>query len=91
MNVKKIYGIKNWAAIAGDKNRGSEDKFLGESDSDDEYICCESSYNNPQSEESIQITEEKEPDANCLGTQAKFTFLHKMRDVPLPDQEEKLL
>ena len=37
-------------------------------------VYCESSYNNLQSEESIQITEKKEPDANCLGTQAKPTF-----------------
>ena len=49
-------------------------EFLGESDSDDEYVSCESSYSNPQSEESIQITEKKEPDANCLGAQAKPIF-----------------
>ena len=91
MNVQKIYGIRNWEAIAAGENGGSEDKFLGESDSDDEYVCCESSYNNPQSKESIQITEKIEPDANCLGTQAKSTFLHKMQNVSLPDQKEKLL
>ena len=65
---------KNWAAIAGGENGESENEFLGESDSDDKYVYCESSYNNPQSEESIQITEKKEPDANCLVTQAKSTF-----------------
>ena len=74
MNVRKFYGIKNWAAIAGGENGESEVKFLGESDSNDEYVYCEFSYNNPQSEESIQITKKKEPDANCLGTQAKPTF-----------------
>ena len=74
MNVQKFYGIKTWAAIARGENGESEDKFLGESDSYDEYVYCESSYDNLQSEESIQITEKKEPDANCLGTQAKPTF-----------------
>ena len=74
MNVQNFYGIKNWAAIAGGKNGESKNEFLGESDLDDEYVYCESSYNNLQSEESIQITEKKEPDANCLGTQAKPTF-----------------
>ena len=74
MNVRNFYGIKNWAAIAGCENGESENEFQGESDSDDEYLYCESSYNNPQSDESIEITEKKEPDANCLGTQAKPTF-----------------
>ena len=55
--------------IAGGENGGSEDKFLEESDSDDEYVCCESSYNNPQSEESIQITEKKEPDTAWVHKQ----------------------
>ena len=67
-------GIKNWAAIAGGENGESRNEFLGESDSDDEYVYCESNYNNSQSEENIQITEKKEPDTNCLGTQAKPTF-----------------
>ena len=70
----KILWHKKLTAIAGGENEESEVEFLGESDSDDEYIYCESSYNNPQSEKSIQITEKKEPDANCLGTQAKPTF-----------------
>ena len=39
---------KNWG-----KNWESEDEFFGESDSDDEYVYCESSYNNPQNKESI--------------------------------------
>ena len=73
MNVQNFYGIKNWEVIAGGENGGSENEFLGESDSDDEYVYCESSYNNPQSDESIQVTEKKEPDANCLGTQSKPT------------------
>ena len=64
MNFQKIYGIKNWEAIAGGEN-----KFLGESDSDDEYVCCEFSYNNPQSEESIQITEKK--------SQMQTAWVHK--------------
>ena len=63
MNVRNFYGIKNWAAISGGENGESENKFLGESDSDDEYVYCESNYNNPQSEESeeesIQNTEKK--------------------------------
>ena len=42
MNVRKFYGIKNWAAIFGDENEKSEDEFLGKSDSDDEYVYCES-------------------------------------------------
>ena len=79
MNVRNFYGIKNWAAIAGGENGEIENEFLGESYSDDEYVYCESNYNNLQSEESIQITEKKEPDANCLATQAKPTFSHKMR------------
>ena len=74
INVRKFYGIKNWAAIAGSENGESKVEFLGESDSSKEYVYCESSDNNPQSEESIQIIEKKEPDANCLGTQAKPTF-----------------
>ena len=74
INVQNFYGIKNWAAIAGGENGESENEFLGESDSDDEYVYCESYYNNPQSEKSIQITKKKEPDTNCLGTQAKPTF-----------------
>ena len=53
MNIRNFYGIKNWAAIAWGKNGGSENEFLGESDSDVEYVYCKSSYNNPQSEESI--------------------------------------
>ena len=52
MNVQKFYGIKIWAAIAGGENGESEDEFLGECDSDDEYVYFESSHNNPQSEES---------------------------------------
>ena len=74
MNVRNCYRIKNWAAIAGDENGGSKNEFQGESDSDDEYVYCKSSNYNPQTEESIQITEKKESAANCLGTQAKFTF-----------------
>ena len=74
MNVQKFYGIKNRAAIAGGENGESEDEFLGESDSVDEYVYCESNYNNPQSKESIQITEKTELDANLLCTQAKPTF-----------------
>ena len=74
MNVRNFYGKKNWAVIAGSENGERENEFLGESDSDDEYVYCESSYNNPQNEESIQITEKKQPDANCLGKQAKSTF-----------------
>ena len=74
MNVQNFYGIKNWAAIAMGENGESENEFLGESDSDDEYVYRESYYNNLQSEENIQITKKKEPDANCLGTQAKPTF-----------------
>ena len=70
---------------------GGEDKFLGEDDFDDEYVYCESSYNNPQSKESIQITEKKEPDANCLNAQPKSTFLHKMQNVSLPDQKKTAL
>ena len=53
MNVLNFYGVKNWAAISGGRNGESETEFLGESDSGDEYVYCESSYNNPQSEESI--------------------------------------
>ena len=53
MNVRNFYDIKNWAAIAGGENGESENEFLGESDSDDEYVYCESSYKNHQSEESI--------------------------------------
>ena len=75
MNVRNFYGTKNWAAIARGENGESKNEFVGESDSDDEYVYCESSYNNTQNEESIQITEKKQPDANCLGTQAKPTFL----------------
>ena len=52
MNLQNVYGIKNWAAIPGGENGESENEFLGKSDSDDEYVYCESSYNNPQSEES---------------------------------------
>ena len=74
MNVQKFYGIKNWAATAGGENGESEDEFLRESDCDDKYVYCESSYNNPQSEESIQITEKNKPDVNFLGTQAKPIF-----------------
>ena len=74
INVQNFYGIKNWAAIAEGENGESENEFLGESDSDNEYVYCGSSYNNPQSEESIQMTEKKEPDANCLSTQAKPAF-----------------
>ena len=48
----KSTDIKNWAAIAGGENEESEDEFLGKSDSDDEYVYCKSSYNNPQSEKS---------------------------------------
>ena len=52
MNIRNFYGIKNQAAIAGGENGESENKFLGKSDSDDEYVYCESCYN-PQSKESI--------------------------------------
>ena len=74
MNVQKFYGIKNWAAIARSENGESKVEFFGEIDSNDKYVYCESSYNNSQSEESIQITKKKEPDANRLGTQVKPTF-----------------
>ena len=74
MNIRNFYDIKNWAAIGGGENGKSKNKFLGESDFDDDYVYCEANYNNPQSEESIQITEKKEPDANCLGTKVKPTF-----------------
>ena len=87
MNVRNFYGIKNRAAIAGSENGERKNEFLGERNSDDEYVYRESSCNNPQSEESIQITEKKEPNANCLGKQAKPTFLHKMRNVSLPEQK----
>ena len=53
MNVRNFYRIKNWAAIAGGENGGSKNEFLGESDSDDEYVYFKLSYNNLQSEESI--------------------------------------
>ena len=72
MNIQKIYGIKNWEAIAGEWKWGSEDKFLGESDSDDEYVCCEFGYNNPQSEESIQITEKKRARYKLPGYTSKI-------------------
>ena len=88
MNFRNFYCIKNWAAIAWGENGRSENEFLGKSDSDDEYVYCKSSYNNPKSEESIQIIEKKESAANCLGTQAKPTFLHKMRNVSLPEKNE---
>ena len=68
-----MFEILRLAAIAGGENGESENEFLGKSDSDDEYVC-ESSYNNPQSEESIEVAEKKDPDANCLGTLAKPTF-----------------
>ena len=77
MIVRKIYEIKNWAAVVGGENGESEDEFLGESDSDDEYVCCESSYNNPQSEESI--TEKKEPDANCRVHEQNLHFCIKCK------------
>ena len=47
MSVRNFYGMKNWAAVAGGENGESENEFLGESDPDDEYVYCESSYNNP--------------------------------------------
>ena len=87
MNVRNFYGIKNWAAIAGGENGESKNEFLGKSDSDGKYVYCESSYNNPQSEESIQITKKKDFNANCLGTQAKPRFLHKMQNISLPEQK----
>ena len=53
MSVRNFYDIKNWAAIAGGENGESENEFLVESDSNDEYVYCKSSYKNHQSEESI--------------------------------------
>ena len=47
MNIRNFYGIKNRAGIGGGENGESENEFLGKSDSDDEYVYCESSYNNP--------------------------------------------
>ena len=37
-----------------------------------------------------RLQKKKELDANCLGTQAKSTFLHKMRNVSLPDKKKLL-
>ena len=61
----------NWAAIAGGKNQESKNEFLGESDSDDKYVYCESSYNNSQSEESIQITDKKRARCKLPGYMSK--------------------
>ena len=87
MNVQNFYGIKNWAAIAGGENGESKNEFLGESDSDDEYVYCESSYNNPQSEESIQITEKKSQMQTAWVHKQNLHFLHKMKNVFLPEQK----
>ena len=70
----KFLWHKELGSYCWGENGESEDEFLGESDSDNECAYCEFSYNNHQNKESIQITEKKEPDANCLGTQAKATF-----------------
>ena len=69
MNFRNFYCIKNWAAIAWGENGRSENEFLGKSDSDDEYVYCKSSYNNPKSEESIQIIEKK--------SQLQTAWVHK--------------
>ena len=37
---KNFKGIKNWAAVAGGENGESKVEFLGESDSNDEYVYC---------------------------------------------------
>ena len=44
MNARNFYCIKNWASIAGGKNGGRKNEFLGESDSDDEYVYSKFSY-----------------------------------------------
>ena len=87
MNVRNFYGIKNRAAIAGGENGESENEFLGESDSDDKYVYCESSYNNPESEESIQITEKKSHMQTAWVHKQNLHFLNKMRNVFLTEQK----
>ena len=77
MNVQKFYGIKNWAVIARGENGETENEFLGKSDSDDEYGYCESSYNNPQSDESIQITEKKNQMQTAGYTSKTYIFCIK--------------
>ena len=47
MNVQKFLWHKESSNCCWGENGESEDEFLGESDSDDEYVYCESSYNNP--------------------------------------------